>query len=130
MVDVRPPERDFVGHGYMPRLRSMDHISLRRTEFLETLIRDALARGAKVILFMPPYRPAALAEIRHDESAWKHHTMTVDYLLSLKPKYGIGVRDYSDETVFGGDPGDWEDAVHYGPQNAAKLARRIIQDSL
>ncbi len=122
------PEDD--GGGYVKLLDDMTQLSTRRRDLLETLIREAQAGGAKVILFVTPYRPVRLAQIRANSIAWQHHLMAVDYLMSLRARYGIRVLDYTDEASFGGDPNDWFDGVHITRANGVRLARQIIHDGL
>jgi hypothetical protein len=118
------------GEGNVVLLRNMTQLSARRTEFLETLIREARARGTKILLFVTPYRPDILFMIHEDLVAWSHHQTAVTYLQSLVARYGIAVLDYTNESTFGGDPADWYDGVHYTQRNAARLTRQVIHDGL
>jgi hypothetical protein len=126
-VALEQPANDLV-ETQRQLLRKMEQRSPRRTALLEVLIRDGLSRHVKFMLFATPYRPDAIAAFRNDGIAWKHHLMAVRYLRSLGDKYGIGVRDYSEQESFGGVSEDWLDCLHYGSLNASRLARKIVQD--
>jgi hypothetical protein len=93
---------------------------------LEQLIREAHADGVDLHLWLAPHHPRFFARLAESPGAAENLTRIRAYLDSLRDRFGISVFDLSDESSFGGDPGDWYDCVHVRDANARLIAITVM----
>jgi hypothetical protein len=104
----------------------MSGLSEERKGYLETTIREALADGAKVVIWITPMHPR---EAQHMAEKTRYRDlvrMTSDYLRELSARYGIAAYDFSDPATFGGTLTGWYDGAHADPSNGARIIERVL----
>jgi hypothetical protein len=93
---------------------------------LEQLIREAHLDGVDVRLWLVPHHPKFFARLATSPEAAANLAQFRTYLNGLRDPYGVSVFDLSDESTFGGDPGDWYDCSHFRDANARLIATTVM----
>jgi hypothetical protein len=104
----------------------MTTLSEWRKEFLEKLVAEARADGAKVMVILTPnYHP----RVERALLARKPYAEMLDqvrrHLEELKAIHGITILDFTDLASFGGTDTDWNDCTHLSEANAARLVSKL-----
>jgi hypothetical protein len=93
---------------------------------LEQLIREAQEDGVDVRLWLVPHHPAFFTRLAGAPKARENLSRVRAYVNSLRDTFGISVFDLTDESSFGGDPGDWYDCAHFRDANARLIASTVM----
>jgi hypothetical protein len=101
-------------------------ISPAQRDALEQLLREGREDGVDVRLWLVPHHPAFFARLAGTPEARENLTRVRAYVNNLRDTFGISVFDLSDESSFGGDPGDWYDCAHFRDANARLIASTVM----
>jgi hypothetical protein len=96
---------------------------------LEQLIREAREDGVDVRLWLVPHHPAFFTRLAGTPKARENLSRVRAYVNSLRDTFGISVFDLTDESSFGGDPGDWYDCAHFRDANARLIASTVMDNA-
>ena len=101
--------------------------SEERWREFDALLEETRAAGIRTIVFMTPMLPELLARLPRGYAAW--HADVASRVQASAQRHGAAFRDFTDPDSFGGSLDDFYDGVHYGDDNAARLARALIRTS-
>lgn len=103
------------------RFKTFTHLSSRRKDLLETLVREARAGGTRVVVWLTPLPPRTRDHLqRHSRYA----ALLADgraYLEFLARTQAIRTLDYSDPSPYGEQPTDWLDCEHTDETGSARI---------
>ncbi len=106
-------------------LERSDSVSEGRRTTVSILIREAVAEGRQVVLWLTPSSPDLLAAIQGSPRARRQLAAARGFLREMATRPGVSVLDLSDPVVFSGDPSRWYDCVHMSPADADAVTRLI-----
>lgn len=128
---IQSGEYDFRAELERSRRRMIDSfanfqgLSPRRTQLIETLVEQAAADQARVVIWMPPVHPTLLQTMARSPQARTADGLARQFTTGLAERYPVQVIDLTDPSAFGGDPDRWYDSIHISPRDADKIARRL-----
>jgi hypothetical protein len=91
----------------------------------EALLMQTRASGIRTIVFMTPMLPQLVARLPRGYAAW--HAEVARRVHAAAARHGAAFRDFTNPASFGGSIEDFYDGVHYGDDNAARLAHALIR---
>ncbi len=100
----------------------------RRKRCIEIMLKEARARGIRVILWLPPVAPELLTRLRRTTQFDRIQAGVATYIGGLchSPAADVECFDFTDLDRFDGLNDDWYDTVHMGERNAERLARALF----
>jgi hypothetical protein len=107
------------------RLETFQGLSQRRTQLIESLLAQAAADQARVVIWMPPVHPTLLETMARSPQASTADGLARQFTTGLAERYPVQVIDLTHPSAFGGDPDRWYDSIHISPLDADKIARRL-----
>lgn len=105
--------------------RGMDRLSPLAFDNLQSLLREAAADGAKVVLWLTPNHPVAVDFLTRETNYAELVQLTGSALQSLAATNGCVYHDLSSMGSFKGTAADWYDDQHMAPANARRVAARL-----
>lgn len=111
---------------YQRRLKTMDHPSARRIQRLQTLVSEAHADGATVVIWITNLHPRVSRVLQAKTRYPQLLRETNAVLRHLDAQPGVTTFDFHDPAAYGGDTTDWYDGAHVGVTNARRIVARIV----
>jgi hypothetical protein len=93
---------------------------------LERLWRDMRARGVELVVYTPPYHPAAWAALRHEPRYRAALDSTAVFLARLSTQVGARFLDASDPAAIPCDAGEFYDMQHATAPCLERLWERLF----
>ena len=112
---------------YRRRFANMKSISKRRSQDLETLIKEAQQDGVTIYLWITPLHPDTTSYLSANTQYAPLLERIRAYCQQLERQYQIRTFDFSEPARFQGNSSDWWDGAHIQPANAARIVQLIIQ---
>ena len=114
---------------YTDKYKSMDRLSLRRTQWLDDLVQEGSQDGCRIILWVPPFHP----DLTHALAATPYAARLADLVnvendLASKYPRSVAAFDLSSLSSFGGNDTDWIDGAHMNKENGERALKRLLSD--
>jgi hypothetical protein len=106
--------------------RGFVSLSDTRIRYLEMLLSEASAAGARVIIWFPPMHPELSRRLRELPRAATTELHARNVVRTMAGRYGATLCDLSDPASFGGTPAEWYDAVHVSRNDAIRMLERLL----
>ena len=103
------------------------HLSERRMEYWEDILRLCDEKGIELYVYMPPVHPS-LREVLVDAGAEGIINEVSGYLDATVTEAGGTYRDFSDLESFAGDPEMFYDGVHMWTENCERMIRELFSE--
>ena len=110
--------------GYNAVYERMTELSPTRLDDLATLIAEAVADGAMVYIWLPPFQPVESQTLLETTSYGALLAQLRSQLERLESD-SVKVLDYSDMDSFAGTPSGWYDCAHMDKTNAELVTSRL-----
>ena len=113
--------------GVLQSTVNYDHLDTLRMARLDTLIGEIRADSARLVLWLPPLHPHLAAAIANSPAADAHARLAVQTIAELARRHDVPLVDLSLVATFAGDTTHWYDCIHYGPDDADRIAARLAR---
>ena len=110
---------------YRPMWQSFTGLSAQSVEHLRSVLKNANARGVRVVMFLTPRHP----EMRESLNAPNFEHRTAEFKTAfphLCREWNVTCADLTAPESFGGTLDDFRDFVHVGDKNAELLLQHLL----
>ncbi|HEY3377199.1 MAG TPA: hypothetical protein VGL77_06845 [Armatimonadota bacterium] len=115
---------------YSRRLHGMRALSSTRERYLETLLSEARADGASIVIWLTNLHPQVTGQLAQTTDYPLLLRATQAYLRKLRNTRQIRAQDYHDPRNYGGSLTDWYDGAHIGETNARLVVEGLVKGKL
>jgi hypothetical protein len=122
-----PAKVDGCTEGTLKMAHAYDHLDLTRMQQLEELVDETKRDSVDLEFWFPPYHPRLANAIAQSPYAAANTARARRFIEYLARTRGVPLVDLSQVTSFGGDTAGWYDCVHYGPEDASRIANVLAR---
>jgi hypothetical protein len=115
--------------NWAPGAFAAERLDPRRVEQVRLLLGMSRARGARVIVYLPPYHPRALARYERESNFGSLREQLLARLAEWSREYPLSVFDFTDVASFGGRSAMFYDASH-PREDAYRLMVHVMRRDL
>lgn len=98
----------------------------RQIALLDSILDRAHAHGIRVVLWITPGHPDLFARIAQHPEVAAFFRALPDTIRRIAAAHDVPVVNLQTIDLFGGDPDDFYDCVHFGAKNAALVTERLL----
>jgi len=99
-------------------------VDLTHFQLFERLVAYMNKRGSRPVIVFNPIYPTVLAEL--EKYGNPVLTSSLQYLRSVRSRFGFVVVNCEDSRKWGGNDYDWANPTHVGPANMRRLLRYVV----
>ncbi|PYQ14922.1 MAG: hypothetical protein DMF80_11300 [Acidobacteria bacterium] len=113
---------------YLNRFDSMTELSGRRRAYLRQVVDEALADGARVLIWITSLHPLTTHYLEAHTSYGALLEATREYEQAIKRSRDVAIYDFSAPESYDGTPFGWYDCAHIDESNANLVAAALARE--
>ena len=104
-----------------------DHLDTTRVRLLDQLLGEIQRDSVGLVLWLPPFHPRLAEAIAQSPQANANAERARQAIVDLAARHGLPLVDLSLISSFSGDTTHWYDCIHYGPDDADRIATLLAR---
>jgi hypothetical protein len=126
--DPRPAPRavdESLAGNWAPDSFRFERLDPRRLEDVRVILETSRSHGGRVIAYLPPFHPRALARYRSESRFDDLRASLLAQLAAWARDYPLQFHDFSDVLSFGGGDDSFSDAAHPSREAGRLMLERM-----
>lgn len=118
---------DRCSSGVLKGAVAYDHLDTTRVRQLGELLTEIQQDSVALTLWLPPFHPRLAEAIAQSPEAAANAERARQAVVDLARSHDVRLVDLSLISSFAGDTAHWYDCIHYGPDDADRIAALLAQ---
>jgi hypothetical protein len=113
--------------GVVQVTTTYDHLDTARVRQLDDLLTEIRRDSVALVVWLPPFHPRLAEAIAQSPQAPANAERAKEAIEEMARRHGVPLVDLSLISSFSGDTTHWYDCIHYGPDDADRIAALLAR---